>query len=57
MCDLDQEKEAVRKSILQYIEGSYQGDAGTLKNCFHPKAVMNGYLQDQLLVGDPEPFS
>ena len=57
MYDLDQEKEAVRKLILQYIDGTYQGDAGALRNRFHPKAVMNGFLQDQLLVGDSEPFS
>lgn len=42
--------------VQQYIDATYQGDAATLRDCFHPKAVMNGYLQDQLLFGSPEPF-
>ena len=50
------EKAAVRKVVQQYIDGTYQGDAKVLRDCFHPKADMNGYLQDQLLLGSPEPF-
>ncbi len=50
------EEEAVRKVVQQYVDGTYQGDVKALRDCFHPKAVMNGYLQDQLLVGGPEPF-
>ena len=50
------EEAAVRKVVQQYIDGTYQGDVGALRDCFHPKAVMNGYLQDQLLIGGPEPF-
>lgn len=50
------EEQAVRKVVQQYIDGTYQGDVKTLRGCFHPKAVMNGYLQDQLLIGGPEPF-
>jgi hypothetical protein len=50
------EEQAVRIVIQQYIDGTYQGDVKTLKKCFHPKAVMNGYFQDQLLLGGPEPF-
>ena len=50
------EKEAVYKVIQQYIDGTYRGDSKALRVCFHPKAVMNGYLNDQLLLGDPEPF-
>ena len=50
------EKEAVRKVVQQYIDGTYHGDVKVLRDCFHPKAVMNGYLQDQLLLGGPEPF-
>lgn len=50
------EEAAVRKVVQQYIDGTYQGDVKALRDCFHPKAVMNGYLQDQLLIGGPEPF-
>lgn len=49
-------EEAVRKVVQQYVDGTYQGDVKALRDCFHPKAVMNGYLQDQLLIGGPEPF-
>lgn len=50
------EKEAVREIVQKYIDGTYKGDVQALRDCFHPKAVMNGYLQDQLLLGGPEPF-
>jgi len=50
------EEAAVRSVVQQYIDGTYQGDVKALRNCFHPKAVMNGYLQDQVFLGDPEPF-
>ena len=50
------EEQAVRKVVQQYIEGTYQGNVQALKQCFHAKAVMNGYFQDQLLLGGPEPF-
>ena len=50
------EEQAVRKVVQQYIDGTYHGDVKALRDCFHPSAVMNGYLQDQLLIGSPEPF-
>jgi len=50
------EEQAVRRMIQQYIDGTYQGDVKSLRDCFHPKAVMNGYLHEQLLIGGPEPF-
>jgi hypothetical protein len=50
------EKDAVRKVIQKYVDGTYQGDVKALMQCFHPNAVMNGYLGDQLLLGGPEPF-
>jgi hypothetical protein len=52
----ESEEQAVRRVIQQYIDGTYQGDVKSLRDCFHPKAVMNGYLQEQLLIGGPEPF-
>ncbi len=50
------EEASVRKIVQQYIDGTYQGDVKALRDCFHPKAVMNGYLGDRLLLGGPEPF-
>jgi hypothetical protein len=50
------EQDAVREVVQKYIDGTYQGDVSVLRECFHSKAVMNGYLNDQLLLGDPEPF-
>lgn len=50
------EKDAVCAVVQKYIDGTYQGNVSALRECFHSKAVMNGYLNDQLLLGDPEPF-
>lgn len=50
------EEQSVRQVIQQYIEGTYRADVKALRACFHPKAVMNGFFGDQLLLGDPEPF-
>lgn len=50
------EKDAVCEVVQKYIDGTYQGDVSALRECFHSTAVMNGYLNDQLLLGDPEPF-
>lgn len=47
---------AVRKIIQSYIDGTFTGNVEALRNCFHPNAVMNGFLGDQLLLGGPEPF-
>lgn len=47
---------AVRKVMEQYMSGTFEGDVEGLKACFHPRAVMNGYLGDKLLIGTPEPF-
>jgi len=50
------DSKAVREVVEQYIQGTYTGDGQALRDCFHPDAVMNGYLNDQLLAGTPEPF-
>jgi hypothetical protein len=50
------DKDAVCEVVQKYIDGTFQGDVSALRECFHSKAVMNGYLNDQLLLGDPEPF-
>jgi hypothetical protein len=54
MAETDEKR--VRKVIQNYIDGTYQADVQALRTCFHPKAVMNGFLGKQLLLGDPEPF-
>ena len=47
---------AVREVIERYAKGTFEGDAEKLRGTFHPKAVMNGYLNGQLLLATPEPF-
>jgi len=47
---------AVRAVLDAYTRAIYEADVETLSGCFHPAAVMNGYLGDKLLVGTPEPF-
>jgi len=50
------EEKAVRDLIQRYIDGTYAADVEMLKGVFHEKAVMNGYLGPNLLIGDPSPF-
>ncbi len=47
---------AVRKVMERYCEAVYRADVATLRELFHPAAVMSGYLGDDLLAGSPEPF-
>ena len=47
---------AVRRVMERYVEAVYKADVGTLRELFHPAAVMSGYLGDTLLAGSPEPF-
>jgi hypothetical protein len=51
MANLD--KDTVCEVVQKYIGGTYQGNVSALRECFHSKAVMNGHLNDQLLLGDP----
>jgi hypothetical protein len=50
------EEKAVKDLIQRYIDGTYRADVEMLKGVFHEKAVMNGYLGPNLLIGDPSPF-
>ena len=50
------EEDQVRSVVEKYIDGTYTGDAQKLRDCFHADAVMNGYLNDKLFLGGPEPF-
>jgi len=56
MVETESEVEAVRQVAQRYIDGSYSGDVDMLRKVFHPKALMAGYLQGQLVIGTPEPF-
>ena len=49
-------EEKVRSVVGQYIKGTFEADAELLRDSFHEKAVMNGYLDGQLMMGDPKPF-
>lgn len=50
------ESAAIRHVLQQYINGSYTADTDLLKTCFHPDALMAGYLDGALDVGTPQPF-
>jgi hypothetical protein len=56
MAKTKSEVEEVRQVVQRYIDGSYSGDVDVLRKVFHPKALMAGYLQEQLVIGTPEPF-
>lgn len=53
---LTADKAAVQNVIDNYIDGMFHANIEALRNCFHPKAVMNGFLGEVMLVGTPEPF-
>jgi hypothetical protein len=50
------ETTAVLEVIKKYKEGTYNADTALLKEVFHEKAVMNGYLGPNPLIGDPSAF-
>ncbi len=39
-----------------YIKATFEGDAASLRQLFHPQASMSGYLMGQYMVGTPAPF-
>jgi hypothetical protein len=50
------ETTAVLEVIKKYKEGTYNANTALLEEAFHEKAVMNGYLGPNLLMGDTKPF-
>lgn len=50
------EEQSVRVVVETYIAGTHEADADALRSAFADNAVMNGYLDNQLLEGTPEPF-
>ena len=51
-----EEVKQIKKIIETYVMGTYEADTDKLKSVFHKKAVMNGYLGKDILLGDPQPF-
>ena len=54
--DIQQETLAVKEVVQNYIEGTYEADIKKLEHVFHKKAVMNGYLGQELVLATPEAF-
>ncbi|MDR1158419.1 MAG: nuclear transport factor 2 family protein [Oscillospiraceae bacterium] len=50
------ETKAILQVIQNYKEGTYRADVDLLKDVFHEKAVMNGYLGPNVLLADPSGF-
>jgi hypothetical protein len=50
------ETTAVMKAIQMYKDGTYCAAPDKLKRVFHDRAVMNGFLGPDLMIGDPAPF-
>ena len=47
---------AVRDVVEKYIDATFHANVDALRKCFHPKAVMHGFLGETKLFGTPEPF-
>ena len=51
-----QDADEVGAVVDRYTDATYRGDVDALRECFHPSAMMSGFLDGALLVGSPEPF-
>lgn len=51
-----QDHPEVELVLNNYMKGTYEGDVELLRSTFHPEATMSGYMGDELIIGDPEPF-
>ena len=56
MIQSKKDEEAVTAVVRKYIDATYRGDVEALRECFHTKATMSGYLGSEHLLGGPEPF-
>ena len=56
MTNSNNETKAARQVIQHYIDETYHADAEKLRECFHEKALMSGYLGDQMMISGPESF-
>lgn len=50
------DEQDVRSVLNRYVKGYINADEATLRDVFADDAVMNGYLEDRLVAGTPEPF-
>ena len=50
------EEARVEQVLKDYIDGTYHADTDKLHLVFHPQCRMSGYLGDQCMVGDIQPF-
>ncbi len=50
------ECEAIKNLLADYADAVYHADIDRLKTIFHEKAFMNGFLGEDLLIGDVSPF-
>ncbi len=56
MQDDAQDLPGVREVVDRYVDATRRGDVEALRACFHPSAMMSGYLGEAILTGSPEPF-
>jgi hypothetical protein len=48
------EQKAVVDVVSKYLNGAYEGNAALIREAFHPKASMCGYLLEQEVIATPE---
>ena len=46
----------IKELMKTYLTGTFDGNVEKLESVFHEKAVMNGYLGDDLVMGTPAVF-
>ena len=54
MAGTNEDELLVRNVLQDYIDGTFEGDAEKLKACFHPDAIMNGFIGSKLQEGTPQ---
>ena len=52
----DPETARITEAIELYTQGTYEGDGEKLRSVFHERAVMNGYIGDELITESPAEF-
>ncbi len=52
----DNDKAAVKDVVEAYIEATFKGDVAGFDKVFHNNIVMNGYLGEQLVIGNADVF-
>ena len=52
----DPETAHITEAIELYTQGTYEGDGEKLRSVFHERAVMHGYIGDELITESPAEF-